>query len=102
MTIERKATKWIAEVQKQNNIPDAVGRQGQLTYETFCYFQEGFADISREDFEYLIFTKGEDTIKVNLYKLFYRDQRRLEVIYIVGIITMIGLVLFTIITWLWG
>ena len=101
-----KARKEIARIQKKYGISDCntPETEGTITYEIFCMFSAGYlaGTPSKETYQSIIDKYGEDNLRLDLYKLFIRSDKRMISLLILGSLTIVITICILIISFIFG
>ena len=101
-----KARKEIAKIQKKYGISDCntPETEGTITYETFCMFSAGYLPEvpSKETYQRIIDKYGEDNLRVDLYKLFIRSDKKMVKLLILGVSIIVITICMLVISFIFG
>lgn len=87
-----KARREISKIQKKYGVSDCntPETEGTVTYETFCMFCYGYLPSipTKDMYKDIINKYGEANIRLDLYKLFIRSDRRMISLIILGVLVI--------------
>lgn len=92
-----RAKKAIAKLQKKYNISDCKGKEGTITYQTFCLFSYGYiGNVSESTFNHIINTRGEANLRLELYELFIVSDKKMKIATVSFVLALCATIAFMI------